>query len=210
MDNKTPATETPEPAPSSDPAQSQAPSSDPAQTPASSSVPTAAPAAQPSAVPTQEPQPAQNPSVSKGSSFTIKGMVYVVTDTVAKTVALQKVSDKKCKTAVIPASVKTTAAGAAQTFRVTEVSDKVFAGCSSLTKVTIGKNVTSIGKEAFAKDKALKKIVIKSSGLKKVGKNAIKGISGKAKISCGKKNVTAYKKLFTGKTGYVKSMKIIK
>ncbi len=210
MDNKTPATETPEPATSSDPAQSQAPSSDPAQTPASSSVPTAAPAAQPLAVPTQEPQPAQNPSVSKGSSFTIKGMVYVVTDTVAKTVALQKVSDKKCKTAVIPASVKTTAAGAVQTFRVTEVSDKVFAGCSSLTKVTIGKNVTSIGKEAFAKDKALKKIVIKSSGLKKVGKNAIKGISGKAKISCGKKNVTAYKKLFTGKTGYVKSMKIIK
>ena len=118
MDNKTPATETPEPAPSSDPA----------QTPASSSVPTAAPAAQPSAVPTQEPQPAQNPSVSKGSSFTIKGMVYVVTDTVARTVALQKVSDKKCKTAVIPASVKTTAAGDEQTFRVNEVSDKVFVG----------------------------------------------------------------------------------
>lgn len=81
---------------------------------------------------------------------------------------------------------------------------------SSLTKVTIGKNVTSIGKEAFAKDKALKKLVIKSSGLKKVGKNAIKGISGKTKISCGKKNVTAYKKLFTAKTGYIKSMKITK
>ena len=76
--------------------------------------------------------------------------------------------------------------------------------------MTIGKNVTSIGKEAFAKDKALKKLVIKSSGLKKVGKNAIKGISGKAKISCGKKNATAYKKLFTAKTGYIKSMKITK
>ena len=98
----------------------------------------------------------------------------------------------------------------AGSFRVTEISDKAFAECSSLTKVTIGKNVTSIGKEAFAKDKALKKLVIKSSGLKKVGKNAIKGISGKAKISCGKKNVTAYKKLFTAKTGYIKSMKITK
>ena len=67
--------------------------------------------------------------------------------------------------------------------------------------------VTSIGKEAFAKDKALKKIVIKSTGLTKVGKNAVKGISAKAKISCGK-NVKAYKKLFTAKTGYKKSMKI--
>ena len=49
--------------------------------------------------------------------------------------------------------------------------------------------------------------MIKSTGLTKVGKNAVKGISAKAKISCGK-NVKAYKKLFTAKTGYKKSMKI--
>lgn len=156
---------------------------------------------------TPAPQSPDTSSVSKGYSFKIKDMTYVVTDVEKKTVALKKTENKKIKAAVVPASVKVNTAGS---FRVTEISDKAFAECSSLTKVTIGKNVTSIGKEAFAKDKALKKLVIKSSGLKKVGKNAIKGISGKAKISCGKKNVTAYKKLFTAKTGYIKSMKITK
>ena len=156
---------------------------------------------------TPAPQSPDTSSVSKGYSFKIKDMTYVVTDVEKKTVALKKTENKKIKAAVVPASVKVNTAGS---FRVTEISDKAFADCSSLTKVTIGKNVTSIGKEAFAKDKALKKLVIKSSGLKKVGKNAIKGISGKAKISCGKKNVTAYKKLFTAKTGYIKSMKITK
>ena len=88
---------------------------------------------------------------------------------------------------------------AAGTFRVTGISDKAFSGCSSLTKVTIGKNVTSIGKEAFAKDKNLKKIVIKSSGLKKVGKNAFKGVSKKAKVTVPKKMKSTYKKLLKGK-----------
>ena len=36
------------------------------------------------------------------------------------------------------------------------------------------------------------------------------GIDKKAKISCGKKNVAAYKKLFTPKTGYEKTMKLTK
>lgn len=190
---------------------SEEPTTIPSESPAPGNLPDTSPAAQtsPSAVP-QGAAPATASSISKGYTFKVKGTIYVVKDASQKTVAFRKAAGKKIKTAVIPATVKITADGAVQTFRVTEISDKAFAGCSSLKKVTIGKNVTSIGKEAFAKDKNLKKIVIKSSGLKKVGKNAIKGISGKAKISCGKKNVTAYKKLFTGKTGYVKSMKITK
>ena len=175
------------------------------ETPSPAPSATAVPSAAPSGAPAQDPQ-TQTLTVKKGDTFKVKDITYVVTNAEKKTVALKKAENKKSKAIVVPASVKT----AAGTFRVTGISDKAFAGCSSLTKVTIGKNVTSIGKEAFAKDKNLKKIVIKSSGLKKVGKNAIKGISGKAKISCGKKNVTAYKKLFTGKTGYVKSMKITK
>ncbi len=190
---------------------SEEPTTIPSESPAPGNLPDTSPAAQtsPSAVP-QGAAPDTASSISKGYTFKVKGTTYIVKDASQKTVAFRKAAGKKIKTAVIPATVKITADGAVQTFRVTEISDKAFAGCSSLKKVTIGKNVTSIGKEAFAKDKNLKKIVIKSSGLKKVGKNAIKGISGKAKISCGKKNVTAYKKLFTGKTGYVKSMKITK
>ncbi len=43
-------------------------------------------------------------------------------------------------------------------------------------KVTIGKNVIKIGKEAFSGDGKLKMIKIQTKKLKSVGKNAFKGI----------------------------------
>lgn len=67
-----------------------------------------------------------------------------------------------------------------------------------------------IEKEAFKNCKSLRKIVIKSTKLKKVGNNAVKGIHKKAVITCGKKNVKAYKKLFSKKTGLKKTMKVKK
>ena len=51
---------------------------------------------------------------------------------------------------------------------------------------------------------------MKSTTLKSVGKNAIKGINKKATIKVPKKQLKAYKKLFTKKTGYKKTMKIKK
>lgn len=56
----------------------------------------------------------------------------------------------------------------------------------------------------------LSKITIKSSVLKSVGKNAIKGINKKATIKVPKKKLSKYKKLFNKKTGYKKTMKIKK
>ena len=199
-ENVVPDIGTPSPSPSREPEQSAVPSQEPAPSPAATAVPSAAPSQDQPAAPAAS-------SVRKGYSFTAQGMTYVVTDAAKKTVSLKAPASKKLKTAAVPATVKTTADGTTYVFRVTAISDKAFAGCSALKKITIGKNVTSIGKEAFAKDKALKKIVIKSTGLTKVGKNAVKGISAKAKISCGK-NAKTYKKLFTAKTGYKKSMKI--
>ena len=173
------------------------------------STPSPSPAA-PTTTPTTKPQPIKTPSVRKGYSFKVKGASYVVTDASKKTVSYRKAANKKIKSAAIPATVKVKANGVAYSFRVTDISAKAFAGCSKLKKVTIGKNVVSIGKEAFSKAKALKKITIKTTTLKKVGKNAIKGIYKKAKISCGKKKLKAYKKLFNAKTGYKKSMKLTK
>lgn len=170
----------------------------------------AAPTIAPTTTPTTKPQPTKTPSVRKGYSFKVKGASYVVTDASKKTVSYRKAANKKIKSAAIPATVKVKANGVVYSFRVTDISAKAFAGCSKLKKVTIGKNVVSIGKEAFSKAKALKKITIKTTTLKKVGKNAIKGIYKKAKISCGKKKLNAYKKLFNAKTGYKKSMKLTK
>ena len=170
----------------------------------------AAPTTAPTTTPTTKPQPIKTPSVRKGYSFKVKGASYVVTDASKKTVSYRKAANKKIKSAAIPATVKVKANGVVYSFRVTNISAKAFAGCTKLKKVIIGKNVVSIGKEAFSKAKALKKITIKTTTLKKVGKNAIKGIYKKAKISCGKKKLKAYKKLFNAKTGYKKSMKLTK
>ena len=173
------------------------------------STPSPSPAA-PTTAPTTKPQPTKTPSVRKGYSFKVKGASYVVTNASKKTVSYRKAANKKIKSAAIPATVKVKANGVVYSFRVTNISAKAFAGCTKLKKVIIGKNVVSIGKEAFSKAKALKKITIKTTTLKKVGKNAIKGIYKKAKISCGKKKLKAYKKLFNAKTGYKKSMKLTK
>lgn len=95
-------------------------------------------------------------------------------------------------------------------YKIVEVSASAFKNKKKLKKVTIGKNVTTIGDNAFAGCSKLKKIIIKSTVLKSVGKNAIKGINKKASIKVPKKQLKAYKKLFTKKTGYKKTMKVKK
>ena len=86
-----------------------------------------------------------------------------MTNASKKTVSYRKAANKKIKSAAIPATVKVKANGVVYSFRVTNISAKAFAGCTKLKKVIIGKNVVSIGKEAFSKAKALKKITIKTT-----------------------------------------------
>ena len=50
--------------------------------------------------------------------------------------------------------------------------------------------------------------MIKSDSLTSIGSKAIKNINKKAKITCPKKKKAAYKKLFTTKAGYTKSITI--
>lgn len=72
--------------------------------------------------------------------------------------------------------------------------------CSQkLKSVTIGKNLTTIGKEAFSGDKKLATITLKSAKLKTVGKNALKSTKKNITIKVPKNKVTAYKKLFRNK-----------
>ena len=81
-------------------------------------------------------------------------------------------------------------------YRVVSIGNKAFRKLKNLKKVTIGKNVTSIGANAFYGDKKLTKITIKSKKLKKVGKNAIKKTSKKLVITVPKKKKKAYAKKF--------------
>ena len=61
---------------------------------------------------------------------------------------------------------------------------KAFAGNAKLRKITVGKNIISIGNQAFYNCKNLRSIVIKSSNIKSagVGAKAFKGIYKKAVI----------------------------
>ncbi len=176
--------------------------------PTPSAKPTAVPV-KPTATPsvTNKPTPTPKP-VKKNDIIVVNGASYKVTSTSKKTAAVsyQAPKSKNSKAVTIPSTVKYKGV----TYKVTAISDKACAGMSKLTKVTIGANVKTIGKNAFKSCKNLKTITIKSTKLNSVGKNAIKGIYKKAVIKCPAKKVNTYKKLFKKNTGYVTTMKIKK
>lgn len=148
-------------------------------------------------------------TLKKGTIVKVGNGKYKVTNAGKKTVDYRAAVKTKATSITIPSTVKIKVQGKSVTYKVTGVSAKAFTKCRKLKKVTIGKNIKSIGKEAFKNCKSLKKITVKSKVLKSVGKNAIKGIHKKAVIRCGKK-AKAYKKLFSSKTDFKKTMKIKK
>ncbi len=103
----------------------------------------------------------------------------------------------------IPA--KTTIDG--NNFKVTGVAGKVTKGCTKVTKLVIGANVTKIAKNAFNGCSTLKTIQIKSKKLTKVGKKAFGGIHKKASVKVPGKKKKAYKKLLQ-KGGLAKTAKV--
>ncbi len=166
-----------------------------------------------------------NIPVAKNTTLNIsaqKCMVKVTSSSIAKpTVSYMKSTNSKAKAITIPDAVKVDGI----TYKVTGIASNAFAGNKKLTKVTIGKNVTSIGKSAFKKctklkyvtikstslktigsnafngDKNLKTIIIKSKKLtsKRIGKNAFKGTNKKLVIKVPKSKVKSYKKFLTKK-----------
>ena len=106
---------------------------------------------------------------------------------------------------IISATGKVKLAGV--TFTVTAIAPNCAKDCKNLTKVVLGDNITSIGKNAFMGCSKLKSITIKSKKLKKVGAGTFKGIHKKASISVPKIKKKAYSKLLKGK-GQAKTVKI--
>lgn len=93
---------------------------------------------------------------------------------------------------------------------VTSIGDQAFLGCAKLNKVTIkSTKLKNIGIKAFYLCKKLKSISIKSKAIKNVGKNAFTGIHKNAKIKVPAAKRKSYKTLFQ-KKGLGKSVKIIK
>ncbi len=141
-----------------------------------------------------------------GSKYRITKMVFKKGKFKSGTAEYVGPYNREDTKATIKASVKI----AGRTFQVTAVAANAGRGCSKLTKVVIGKNVTKIGSKAFKGCGLLKTIQIKSKKLKSVGKNAFKGIHKKAVIKLpklSKKQKNKYKKLLK-KKGQGKGVKI--
>jgi len=165
-------------------------------------------------------------TIKNGTSHKAGSCQYKVTGT--STVSLTGIKDNKVKKLTIPKTVKI----GGKTFKITaiasnalknnkkitnvQIGDNVktigtsaFGGCTKLTKAALGKNVAEIGSNAFKNCRKLNTITIKSTKLKKVGKNAIKGIKPTAKVKVPSKKLSAYKKIFKNK-GQGKKVKIVK
>ncbi len=143
------------------------------------------------------PVSASGAKVKAGSTFTSGKYRYKVLSISKKsgTVSLIGPKSKSVTRVKMPNTVKKSG----YAFKVTEIGNGAFKGCKKLKSITTNKALKKIGKNAFLGCKKLKSIGIVSSGLKSVGKNALKGISPKAVIDVPAGKEAAYKKVFKAK-----------
>ena len=122
---------------------------------------------------------------------------YIITSSEKKEVAYKAPANKNAKTITIPATIKVKGV----TYKVTKIADNSFKNNNKITKITIGENIVSIGKNVFYGCKKLKTITIRSKKLtsKTVSKNAFKGLTKITTIKVPKNKLTAYKKLLKKK-----------
>ena len=160
----------------------------------------------------QKPDTNTNSNVDVGvkanQAATVNGIIYKVTKIEnAKNAQVTITSlDKKKSSIIIPDYITINGVKC----KVITIKKKALYKGTKLKKLTIGKNIQTIEDNAFNGCKNLKSITIKSTVLKKVGKNAIKGIHKKAVIKVQKKQYKKYKKLFGKKSGFKKPMKLKK
>lgn len=160
----------------------------------------------------QKPDTNTNSNIDVGvkanQAATVKGLTYKVTKIENAKNAQVTITrlDKKKSSIIIPDYITINGVKC----KVVTIKKKALYKGRKLKKLTIGKNIQTIEDNAFNGCKNLKSITIKSTVLKKVGKNAIKGIHKKAVIKVPKKQYKKYKKLFGKKSGFKKPMKLKK
>ena len=148
--------------------------------------------------PTVDPAPATPTTATVGAlKYSLKGSAATVTGP----------KSKSAKKLTIPATIKVNG----KTYKVTAIQASAFKSMKKLTTVVIGKNVKTIGKNAFYKCAKLKSITIKTTKLttKTVGANAFKGVYKKVTVKVPAKKLKAYKTLLK-KKGLPKTAKVKK
>ena len=128
---------------------------------------------------TTEGQNTQTPA-KKGTKLTTGQATVKVTNASTKDpqVSYEAPKSKKAKTITVPDTVEINGV----TFKVTSIAKNAFAKQKQLKSVTIGKHITMIGERAFAGCKKLQTITIGKS-VTKIGKNAFTGCKNLKKIT---------------------------
>ena len=96
-------------------------------------------------------------------------------------------------------------------YDVKTIGSKAFQGCTAMTSFYEGGALEKVGANCFYGAKRLKTITFKTTKLTKssVGKDAFRGIYGKAKIQVPSSKLKAYKTILKGK-GQGKKVTIVK
>ena len=175
-----------------------APTNSPSDTP--TVAPTSTPSVSPTVAPTKKPA-----SVKTKFSDKKSGIYFKISNSSKKYLEYLYPTSSKTNI-VIPNTVKYKN----KSYKVVSVAPKAFYNKSKLKKVCINANITTLGKDCFAKCKKLNSITFKGSKPPKIGRNAFKNINKKAKFYVPKKAYAKYRKTLTSKTGFNKSMKIVK
>ena len=128
---------------------------------------------------------------SKGKTFTVSKCKYKITDAKKYTVSITGTSVKGKLT------IGSTVEIGGKKYKITGIGARAFKHNTNLTSVVIGKNVSSIGKQAFYGCKNIKTITIKTKNLtaKNVGNAAFKRVYSSVKVIVPEEKKKEYKKL---------------
>jgi len=146
--------------------------------------------------------------VEVDDEFSVGGVFYTVTEIKSGKVyvGVSGVVNDRATTVFIPKEIKYKG----NEMTVTSIEEDGFSYMERLRKVVIYADIVKIGNDAFKDAVKFDRFVIRTTKLKKAGKNIFKNVSKKMIIEVPKKSLSSYKKLFKNKGVKVKEIRVIK
>lgn len=146
--------------------------------------------------------------VEVDDEFSVGGVFYTVTEIKSGKVyvGVSGVVNDRATTVFIPKKIKYKG----NEMTVTSIEEDGFSYMERLRKVVIYADIVKIGNDAFKDAVKFDRFVIRTTKLKKAGKNIFKNTSKKMIIEVPKKSLSSYKKLFKNKGIKVKEIRALK
>lgn len=146
--------------------------------------------------------------VEVDDEFSVGGVFYTVTEIKSGKVyvGVSGVVNDRATTVFIPKKIKYKG----NEMTVTSIEEDGFSYMERLRKVVIYADIVKIGNDAFKDAVKFDRFVIRTTKLKKAGKNIFKNVSKKMIIEVPKKSLSSYRKLFKNKGVKVKEIRALK